>query len=98
MKRLTSSNYPPEFRKLFILFILVCWIVLKYAVFTATVLFIFSLLGLIGAFALIKYPLSRGLGLTESFLGKMKIITSTLDGLTFLGRFIGSLYSLFFPY
>ena len=39
-------------------------------VFAATALSISSLMGLIGAFALIKYPLSRRFGLTESFLGK----------------------------
>lgn len=43
-------------------------------VFSSTLFAASSFLGLIGAFAIIKYPLSRSFHLTESFLGSPTIM------------------------
>lgn len=56
-----------------------------------------SFAGLLGAYSMIKKPLSEDLGLEEGFLGNFDHNLGLLDGLSFLGLTLGYIFLLLKP-
>lgn len=54
-----------------------------------------SFFGMIGAFAILKYPLSEEFDFDESYLGTKKIILGSLDGFSQIGTLIANIWLVF---